>query len=87
VRACDVGLPTTSRAPQWAYVHIITYIGLTAIYYAVLNIHQVIFAHNVPANMATRKGCAFKVTQVVAPGAQSAVFIIIIIIIIILFAQ
>ena len=39
-----------------------------------LNIHDVAFAHNVPAYTATRKWRVLKVTpQVAAPGAESAV--------------
>ena len=41
----------------------------------VLNIHDITFAHNVPAYMATRKRRAPKVTpQVATPGAESAVY-------------
>ena len=41
----------------------------------ILNIYAVMFAHNVPAYIATRKCCVLKVTpQMAAPGAESVVY-------------
>jgi len=41
----------------------------------VLNINDIMFAHNIHAYIATRKGRVLKVTlQVATPGAESAVY-------------
>ena len=42
---------------------------------SVLNIHDIMPAHNVPSYIATRKLCVLKVTaQVATQGAESAVY-------------